>query len=426
MIEGGTETPPRRPTRARRWIARGRPGLRVGTEFAATASLPATAGLGFAATEAPVAKKGKANTAKRAAKKHAKEVKRRREIADRGRPAPEPRSPLDAWRPAKEGIEGLARRMELSTHEAGRVAEALHQNHGRKDAAQAWLPSRLTAMNATTIVEALGKLGITIDEPTFQPMAAEYLSARKLAESEWIPALGVESTVHDRDFCGEAAERLWALWCPALASDEVITDQMVLAEGLLDSASTSEAMQGLVDAWKCMDPESAPQRLAAAGHTESFLEFCTELLEERPDSPGQYDPSAPALREALRRIRDHGGLSEAAEFRVISTVDYLNWQIDGADAALDQIVREATDGNKAERLLDGCPLLLGNEWTTEAQFQRLRDALVGQLHTVEGLVREDFEIYITGLETRLAEPPRLLPRRSTSEGVVGRPPAARS
>jgi len=143
---------------------------------------------------------------KRGKKKHQKELKRKSKLA------PSPAAPpvrVRDWKPEKEGIEGLSRRLRSS------YAAILYDLTRFTSTALADLPAvvwtkpRMFALATSELLARLGALGIAVTEADFLAATGAGSSAVRFAERAWLPLLPRGSSVHDRDFVRLAA---WALW----------------------------------------------------------------------------------------------------------------------------------------------------------------------------------------------------------------------
>ncbi|MFN7147592.1 MAG: hypothetical protein ACK4YP_27740, partial [Myxococcota bacterium] len=188
----------------------------------------------------------KKNDAKRAAKKHAKEKKRQKKVAEkRATMAVRQADPLAHWKPALHGVEGLARMLQTDSHDASVLADHMAKS-GRKDAKEAWIPSRVAAFSTEALVAELATRGVVTEEATFVAAAEGYQSARQLAAEVWGPLLAETATVHDRDLVGQAAEVLWERWIPGRVTDETLRDRLRDVHDLEDDGdATLEAVEAL-------------------------------------------------------------------------------------------------------------------------------------------------------------------------------------
>lgn len=276
----------------------------------------------------------KTNDAKRAAKKHAKEKKRQKKVAEKRAIAPvQPRDPLAGWKPAVHGVEGLALLLRTDSHDASVLAEHMAKG-GRKDAKQAWIPSRVAAFSTEALLGELAARGVVTDEATFVAVAEGYESARKLAADVWSPLLSEGSTVHDRDLVGQAAEVLWERWLPGRVTDEALRDRV---RDMLDSREEGDYVLEELDK---LLAETPYERIAQAWDASRFGEVVHELTQQ---SGYQMDDAA-AAEERVRRIRDrlpaHGLAWEGATLCLARLWDYdkrsedaVTLLLDAADAA---------------------------------------------------------------------------------------------
>lgn len=276
----------------------------------------------------------KKTDAKRAAKKHAKEKKRQKKVAEKRANAPVRQAdPLAHWKPALHGIEGLARMLQTDSHDASVLAEHMAKG-GRKDAKEAWIPSRVAAFSTDALLAELAARGVVTDEAGFVAAAAGYESARKLAADVWGPLLSDGATVHDRDLVGQAAAVLWERWLPGRVTDETLRDRV---RDLHDSRDDGDYVLEGLD--KLLD-ETSYERLAQAWDETRFGEVVYELMQQ-----SGYEMEDPAAAEPrVRRIRDrlppHGLAWEGATLCLARLWDHdkrseeaVTLLLDAADAA---------------------------------------------------------------------------------------------
>jgi hypothetical protein len=221
----------------------------------------------------------KANAASRAAKKHEKQKKREKKLAARP-PRISQNGAIEGWKPATEGIEGLARRMGVGSHDAAQMAEAVAQR--RPEARGTWLPSKVEAMETDKIVAELAERGVRADEDTFVAAAEERVSARALAVNLWKPMMRASATVHDRDFVGQAAEVLWARWAPHHPCDEALRDLLRVTFEQVDEHNIAGAFDAFEATWDQVREDGGLERLAkvdtrGARFAEKLRAFCAGL-----------------------------------------------------------------------------------------------------------------------------------------------------
>ena len=241
----------------------------------------------------------KKNDAKRAAKKHAKEKKRQKKLAARDVAF----DPIDRWRPAEHGIEGLARLLKSDSHHAAIVADLLAAE-GKKGAADTWHPARVAALGVDSVVAGLAERGIATDATSFAAQAAGHTSARALAVAHWAPSMRTDATVHDRDFVGEAAEVLWNAWAPERLNDEQLADRVALLYADFEERPDGAFVADFLAIWASIRELGGLARFErAVGSRDGFVATFLDALEaydEADDLPA-YDAEA-AVR-ALRELR---------------------------------------------------------------------------------------------------------------------------
>lgn len=350
-----------------------------------------------------MAKKKNGKSAKRAAKKHQREVKRRKAVALRGRAPAEPLAPHEAWRPVQEGIEGLAARMGISVHSAGGLAEHLANGHGKRDAAGIWLPSKLRLMDVPAVVAGLAERGLVTDEARFREAAARHVSTRSLAEIEWFPLLSEELGVHDRDFCSQAATRLWGEWYPDLTSDEQLSDQLDRAENALWGEDPEEAAQQLLTAWALLAPETAPRRIADADLLARLLKLAeVAVKDEFPDQELQPETRA-SLGGVLRQLQAELRMEEELELRLSDLLDDIDWSLGQGEAVITRLLDGAVSSGDAMLVIDAAALVLDKDDASIEQYLRVREALEAALATVPDDLREDMLSWRDDLDDALAD-----------------------
>ena len=232
----------------------------------------------------------KKNGAQRAAKKHAKEKKRQKKLAERHAG---PLDPLDRWRPEAHGIEGLARLLKTDSHHAAMLADLL-AGEGKAGAAATWHPARVRALGTEGIVAGLAARGVATDAARFATLAAAYESSRLLAAERWGPLLAPDATVHDRDFVGQAAEVLWAEWAPERLSDEALAD---LAALVYEEEPGGVSVENLLHVWhRIRDVGGLARYERAVGAADAFVESSLDALEfyDDADVAPRFDTDAVA------------------------------------------------------------------------------------------------------------------------------------
>ena len=218
--------------------------------------------------------------AKRAAKKHAKHVKRKKlKRTAAATPLVVPFSfPWDGWRPGEEGIEGLAERMEVSHQTAAHYAEDLHAD-GRIDAVLAWLPSRVRALTDEELLQRLAQLGVVTGPEALEALTAEHASGRSIARLVWQPLCPSPLSVHDRDYMSQAAVELWERWVRHVLSDEAIAVRLDAITETLERARPETALVALLDLWDDVRMSGGGARLEAAELGSLFTDSLGYALE---------------------------------------------------------------------------------------------------------------------------------------------------
>ena len=187
----------------------------------------------------------------RSKKKHAKEVKRKNKPMTRPAryQAPLPVEGRFGWRPAEEGIEGLAARVGIHYYQAAyRAAEHV-------GATPTLLPgvvmtlARVAALGTPTLLARLAALGVVTDHDAFVATTGTEASAVKLANEAWLPLLVDSTTVHDRDFIRLAACELWKRFRPETPSVEGLLDLFHLGFDRARKQDEPAAVETWLDFW---------------------------------------------------------------------------------------------------------------------------------------------------------------------------------
>ncbi|MDP2306113.1 MAG: hypothetical protein Q8P18_08795, partial [Pseudomonadota bacterium] len=256
----------------------------------------------------------KKSTAQRASKKHEKEKKRKKKL-DARPPRAVKRDPVDDWKPGIEGIEGLAHRLEVGSHDAAHLAELVATHGKRADAKNTWLPGRVRALTTEQIVAELAARGVVTDEATFVALAEAGEGARDLAIETWKPMMSDTASPHDRDFVGEAAVALWERWAPHIVADEVLHDLLRAAFDQLEDGLREEGLETLCNVWELARDVGGLARLERAdGRGEHYAQELVTLLDESADLP---HPLLERGVVVVREVRDqlpagHEGFVAAA------------------------------------------------------------------------------------------------------------------
>lgn len=250
----------------------------------------------------------KKTAAQRAAKKHAKEVKRKKRLAAR----PAPTTPESRWKPEVEGIAGLARRMDVDRHVAATLAEQLYASGERPDAAAAWLPSRVDALSTDALLERLQALGIDADAESFAALALEHASTIRLFESAWSPHLPIDATVHDADLAAEAVEALWGRWLPDVLPEEWVRDTLFDATDAINEREFDECLALLLDIWGMAGEDP----LAWLKRCNVVTDYGTLLYDVLLDASAglEVDEGAQILKVVAPHVDEHGTLDPDGEF----------------------------------------------------------------------------------------------------------------
>ncbi len=343
----------------------------------------------------------KKDAAKRAAKKHLKEKKRQKKL-DARPPKRVQEDPVDAWRPVVEGIEGLAHRLDVGSHDAAHLAELVATHGRRAEATKTWLPSRVRALTDDEILVGLATRGIVTDKPSFVALAEAREGARDLAIEVWKPSMHDDASPHDRDFVAEAAVTLWERWAPDHLSDETLHDLLRTGFDHSEDGRLPDALETLCTVWDRARGNGGLARIARAdGRGEHFAAELVTLL----DGPeGATDAQIERGLATLREVRAE--LPADAETYVPSllaearTLEALGRPEEGIRALLavapglpmePDLLGEATE---IYGVWSDAPAELGEE--LRAVLTTVRDA-------AEGPVREVYDNDLGRLEELLAK-----------------------
>lgn len=349
-------------------------------------------------------KDGMNRAARRAAKKHEKQVARRRAKAAAKSPSVPRGSPGSGWRPAQEGIAGLADRMLFSMSAAALYAEHLYARQGLHEAAAAWLPSRVRALGVDGVVEGLAARGVDTDRETFRALVAEHHSTRRLVEARWLPEIAEASTVHDRDFLHGAAQFLWREWSVESLSDEQAELALDLAERHVGAAD-DDTVGLLLQLWEAFAPGTAAHRLERADLAGQFAWLAATTLRHRRREDDLDAPSLRALRGALVEIGATDTLDDELIYSLTDALDDIDWLLDDADAAITRHLERATTRADRGHLFDAVAFLLDRGTGTAAQLGRVRDAVIAALASSPPGFKDPAERALADLDQALAARP---------------------
>lgn len=225
--------------------------------------------------------KKQGSAARRAKKKHQKELKRRKERTKKGPgvapPALRGGVPLSSlvarrstWDPRREGIEGLMTAEALkSYYEAALLVDDPECPEDISIRARdLWTPSRVAAMQTDEITERLGELGAGTDEGTFLAERQAFRSAVSLARALWLPRLPATADALARDFVCLAACELWKRWCPSSPPEEMLVEALLAGYLDLEDGEEVAAVRHWLDVWAGLKPSLTPdmRTLDAAEH----------------------------------------------------------------------------------------------------------------------------------------------------------------
>jgi tetratricopeptide (TPR) repeat protein len=257
--------------------------------------------------------------AKRAKKKHQKALKRAQQLARR-REAQEQRArqwharrhdPLAGWAPQVEGIQGLAHRLGTTFFEAARMTD----RSGLPEAV--WSPQRVRSLPTEELVRRLGTLGIIAHETGFRETFAQDWSMSEAAERAWLPRLGPEATVHDRDFVRLAACELHGRWLPDTPFHEALVSAFLDSLEAHHANEDERALERGLSLWRLLRSRlSEHMRLTddvdeLLDLYEPFslwpLEFATSAVRAVPRRPELAAPAAKVLDEVVAQFQEERG-----------------------------------------------------------------------------------------------------------------------
>lgn len=228
----------------------------------------------------------KKSPAQRAAKKHEKEKQRQKKLARRKPPL----SPEERWKPLTEGIEGLARRLDVDVYVAFEEAADLAER--RPEIAELWTTERVDALSTDEILTRLETLGVTTDAESFADRALVLERTLLFSGGDWLPRLAESTTVHDRDFVRAANIILWERWLPDQPSDEDLNATFDAAWFGFDSGDIEGPFLDLLDVWDLLGP-SAPSRLQ---RTPFGVDYANVLLDTTHAVLSELDELGPVVK----------------------------------------------------------------------------------------------------------------------------------
>jgi hypothetical protein len=342
----------------------------------------------------------KKDAAKRAAKKHEKEKKRKKKLEARP-PRVVTQDPVDGWKPAIEGIEGLAHRLEVGSHDAAHLADLVATHGRRKDAGATWLPSKVRALSDAQILAELAARGVVTDESTFVTAAEAREGARDLAIELWKPMMTSNASVHDRDFVGESAVVLWERWAPHHLADEVLHDLLRSAFDHLEDGSNDVALEILCNAWELARDNGGLERLARADtRGEGFLEELLGAVDDLGEAePKVHERALVALHE-IRESLPPG--HEAFVHTVVNearTLETLGRAKEGIELLLG--AAPAWPGDP-DVLGEAAEMFMVNPTVGRRFGDDVLEALTAARNAADGKVRETFENDLNRLTEALA------------------------
>jgi hypothetical protein len=229
----------------------------------------------------------KQTPAQRARKKTEKAQKRKKQLSKRKDVLP----PELRWKPLTEGIEGLARRVGVSTFMAGTLASPYLKRLGVTDDA-VWSADRMRGQSTGAILDLLETLGVATDAESFANRALDLLSTVQFVERDWLPLLGPDQTVHQRDMLRAANVVLWERWLPDTVHDEEINGTIGLAAVQLDANSTPSPIADLLEIFEALGDDAA-RRLIRHPNGEEFVRTLLDALWEAYESGQLEDGTIP-------------------------------------------------------------------------------------------------------------------------------------
>lgn len=229
----------------------------------------------------------KQTPAQRARKKTEKAQKRKKHLSKRKDALP----PELRWKPLTEGIEGLARRVGVSTFLAGTLASPYLKRLGVAEDA-VWSTNRMRGHSTGAILDLLETLGVATDAESFANRALDVLSTVQFVERDWLPLLGPDQTVHQRDMLRAANVVLWERWLPDTVHDEEINGVIGIATVQLDANSTPSPIAELVEVFEALGDDAA-RRLGRHPNGEEFVRVLLDALWEAYESGQLEDGTIP-------------------------------------------------------------------------------------------------------------------------------------
>jgi hypothetical protein len=260
------------------------------------------------------------SAARRARKKHQKALKRAQQLARR-RDAQERKArqrharlhdPLEGWLPQLEGLQGLALRRDRTFFEAARLADDVDLPE------PVWSLQRVRALSTEALGHRLAALGIVTHETDFRETFAADWSLTQAAERVWLPRLGPQATVHDRDFVRLAACELHDRWLPDLPSHEALASAFLDSLEAHQDGEDERALERGLHAWRLLRSR-LPERLHLTDDVDEVLdlsvsfsywplEFASSAVRAVARRPERAAAAAEVLDEVVARFQEaHGG-----------------------------------------------------------------------------------------------------------------------
>jgi hypothetical protein len=264
------------------------------------------------------------SAAQRSKKKHAKELKRKNKLSTRPAPVPPhaPAKPRFGWRPAEEGLEGLASKLDIHYYEA--ACDAARHAGTTADLLPSVVPTpaRIAALETPILLACLAALGVVTDQEAFVAATGTETSAVSFANAAWIPLLTASALVHDRDFVRLAACELWRRFRPETPSTEGLLDLLHRGFRLARVDEDPAAVEVWLDFWahlrQILPPEARTQKAVNRFIGKGFNAFDTwlEVLFSAAESAGKTHPELARrtvilLQEVRALLSDEDGEYQA-------------------------------------------------------------------------------------------------------------------
>lgn len=312
--------------------------------------------------EAESMAKKSGSSGQRGKKKHQKELKRKSKLARP--PAARPVRVPD-WKPEKEGIEGLSRRLRRSFAAIAYDLTRFTSTALADLAGVVWTKPRIVALATNEILARLGALGIAATEADFLAGTEAESSAVRFAERAWLPLMHRGSSVHARDFVRLAAWSLWERLRPEAPPMEEILELCLIGDDHAVAEEPELALRSWLAFFDRLRPRLTPSIRTLADLDTLFhgglddVETWTQALyvfalESAARTPELTRGAAVVLGDLTERLS-----GEPDEWRVLMVDD---------QARLLAAVGAKSEGEQALRAMIARVAPTPNAWLTLVEF----------------------------------------------------------